>query len=108
MTANPTPDPDAARALEALRARLDRLDERLLDTLHRRLECCTEIAHVKRRHEVAMMQPHRIELVQRRAARYAAEHGIDPSFLHRLYELVIAETCRLEDEVIGAGTGDGD
>jgi chorismate mutase len=47
-----------------------------------------------------MMQPHRIAIVQQRAASYAAEHGIDARFLHRLYELIIDETCRVEDLVI--------
>lgn len=87
--------------LETLRASLDRIDESLLDTLRRRIECCVEIAHYKREHNVPMMQPHRIGIVQRRAALYAQEHGIDPDFLRRLYELVIAETCRVEDLVIG-------
>jgi 4-amino-4-deoxychorismate mutase len=46
------------------------------------------------------MQPGRIGVVQDRAAKYAAMHGIDSAFLRRLYEMVIAETCRLEDAVI--------
>jgi chorismate mutase len=49
-----------------------------------------------------MMQPHRIGVVQARAAAFAAEHGLSPAFLHALYELIITETCRLEDEIIGA------
>ncbi|ETK35464.1 chorismate mutase family protein [Microbispora sp. ATCC PTA-5024] len=87
--------------LEALRATLDGIDESLLDLLRRRIECCVDIAHVKREHGVPMMQPHRIGVVQQRAARYAGEHGIDPGFLRRLYDLIIAETCRVEDLVIG-------
>jgi chorismate mutase len=41
--------------------------------------------------------------VQARAARYAQEHGINPGFLHQLYELIIDETCRVENLVIGDG-----
>ena len=95
--------------LEGLRARLDDIDERLLDTLRQRIECCVAIAHVKRAHDVPMMQPHRIGLVHRRAAAYADAHGIDGDFLRRLYDLVIEETCRVEDAVIGtvAGTARG-
>jgi chorismate mutase len=90
----------AAEDLEDLRAQLDALDQVLLDTVRDRLRCCVGIADVKRRHGVPMMQPHRIAIVQQRAASYAAEHGIDAEFLHRLYELIIDETCRVEDLVI--------
>ena len=92
--------PPTSDDLETLRGRLDTIDERLLDTLRDRIHCCLEIADVKRRDCVAMMQPHRIAAVQARAERYAAEHDIDADFLHHLYDLIIAETCRVEDLVI--------
>jgi chorismate mutase-like protein len=90
----------SADGLQGLRAQLDALDEVLLDTVRDRIRCCVRIADVKRRHGVPMMQPHRIAFVQERAASYAAEHGIDAEFLHRLYHLIIDETCRVEDLVI--------
>jgi chorismate mutase len=94
-------DPDAApEDLETLRGQLDALDRVLLDTVRDRVRCCVRIARVKRRQAVPMMQPQRIALVQQRAASYAAEHGIDAQFLHRLYDLIIDETCRVEDLVI--------
>ena len=87
--------------LERLRAQLDALDRTLLQTLRDRIRCCVRIADVKRRHGVPMMQPHRIAVVRERAAAYGAEHGIDAAFLQRLYDLIIEETCRVEDLVIG-------
>jgi chorismate mutase len=96
----------AADDLERLRAELDALDRVLLDTVRDRIRCCVRIAHVKRRHGVPMMQPHRIGHVQGRAAVYARRHGIDAAFLRRLYDLIIEETCRVEDLVIaGAQAG---
>jgi 4-amino-4-deoxychorismate mutase len=89
--------------LETLRSRLDGIDERLLECLRERIACCVAIADVKRRDDVAMMQPHRIAVVQERAARYGAEHGIDGDFLRSLYDLIIAETCRVEDLIIASG-----
>ncbi|MEV6314529.1 chorismate mutase family protein [Streptomyces sp. NPDC051776] len=86
--------------LTVLRGELDAIDGQLLDTLRARIECCVRIAEHKREHDVPMMQPHRIGLVQERAARYGAEHGIDGAFLRRLYELIIEETCRVENLVI--------
>jgi len=49
-----------------------------------------------------MMQPQRIGVVQQRAAEFAASHGVSGSFLKELYDLIIAETCRLEDKIIGS------
>ncbi len=87
--------------LDELRARLDRIDAELLDKIRDRIECCVEIARYKRAHGVPMMQPHRIDIVHRRAAGYGATHGVDQTILRRLYELIIEETCRVEDEIIG-------
>ncbi|MFE1948884.1 chorismate mutase family protein [Streptomyces sp. NPDC059524] len=101
---------DGAEDLESLRARLDAVDADLLDAVRERLEICLRIGEYKRVNGVAMMQPHRIAAVQGRAARYAEEHGIEPAFLRGLYDTIIAETCRLEDEWIasgGTGTGTG-
>lgn len=88
--------------LELLRKELDDIDGSLLESLRRRLECCVRIGVHKKFHAIPMMQPHRIGFVQQRAAEFAAKNGLNPSFLHALYVLIIAETCRLEDEVIGA------
>lgn len=93
---------NAEVGLAGLRAELDLVDETLLDILKSRIDLCVRIAEHKREHGVPMMQPHRIGVVQERAARYGAEHGIDGTFLRRLYELIIEETCRVEDLVIDA------
>jgi chorismate mutase len=90
----------AAEDLERLRAQLDALDRVLLDTVRDRIGCCVRIAAVKRRDGVPMMQPQRIAIVQERAAAFAAGHGVDGRFLQRLYDLIIDETCRVEDLVI--------
>lgn len=102
---NPIPDQRSAPApkeLEELRAQLDRIDAELLARLRERIEICIRIGHVKRAHDVPMMQPHRIGMVQQRAAAFAELHGIDRAFMRQFYDLIIAETCRIEDIVIGA------
>jgi chorismate mutase-like protein len=100
-TAPASSNEEAQQVLQALRDELDGLDRTLLETLRQRLDCCCRIGLHKRDHAIPMMQPHRIGVVQERAAAFAAEHGMSPTFLRALYELIIAETCRLEDEIIG-------
>jgi len=93
--------------LETLRADLDRIDAEFLEVLGARVAVCRSIARYKREHRVPMMQPHRINVVQERAARYAEANGLDLTFMKHLYDRIIAETCRIEDLIIDAGTAAG-
>ncbi|MFE7675709.1 chorismate mutase family protein [Streptomyces albidoflavus] len=93
-------DPQGSHGLESLRAELDGVDNRLRDILRERIEICVRIAEYKRENAVSMMQPHRIDIVQDRAARFAAENQIDQRFMKHFYDLIIEETCRVEDLVI--------
>jgi chorismate mutase-like protein len=90
--------------LETLRAELDRIDAEFLGALGARVAVCRSIAYHKREHAVPMMQPHRIGVVQQRAARFAAANGLALAFMQQLYDLIIGETCRIEDLIIDAGT----
>jgi 4-amino-4-deoxychorismate mutase len=94
-------------ALESLRAELDRIDAEFLAALGARVDVCRSIAYYKREHGVPMMQPHRIGVVQQRAARFAEANGLDLTFMKKLYDLIIGETCRIEDLIIDADTSDG-
>jgi chorismate mutase len=88
--------------LEALRADLDRIDAEFLAALGARVDVCRSIAYYKREHGVPMMQPHRINVVQQRAAQFAEANGLDLTFMKQLYDLIIGETCRIEDLIIDA------
>ncbi|MDH6281130.1 chorismate mutase family protein [Prescottella agglutinans] len=88
--------------LERLRAELDAIDGRLLEDIRARIDVCIRIGEVKRRQRIPMMQPQRVGLVQARAEQFAHENGLSPEFLSRLYDVMIAETCRIEDDVIGS------
>jgi chorismate mutase-like protein len=99
---------DAAPAtpdeLEVLRAKVDRIDESLLNGLRERIACCADIADVKRRSGMPVRQPDRAGVVQRRVARFAAENDIDDDFLRRVYHLIIEESCRVQNVVIRSVT----
>lgn len=86
--------------LEELRSELDKLDQTLLSIVKQRIDCCIEIGHYKRENNVAMMQPHRIEYVKQKAANFGKKNNVSPEFLKEMYDLIITETCRVEDIVI--------
>jgi len=93
----PRRSPGRGPDLAALRSQLDGIDEQLLALLAERLDTCVQIALYKRDHDVPMMQPGRIALVHARAERFGLARGVEPGFLHRLYDEIIAEACRVED-----------
>ncbi len=86
------------RTLEACREEIDRLDEQLLALLGRRFQVCREIGRHKRALGLATVQPTRAAEVRRRAVALGASAGLDARFVSALYDLIMAEACRLQDE----------
>ncbi|HEX3480438.1 MAG TPA: chorismate mutase [Kofleriaceae bacterium] len=88
--------------LDAFRSQLDELDAELVALVARRLQICDQVAALKRRNGIPMMQPGRVEQVKWRAIARGAELGLSEPFVEQLYALIIAEACRREDAIIGA------
>lgn len=88
--------------LEPHRRRLDRLDDEIARLLGERFEVCREIARYKLAHDIPMMQPHRVEAVRERYLARGVEAKLPADFSTGLFELLIAATCREEDELMAA------
>jgi chorismate mutase-like protein len=84
------------------RKELDELDCRLMETLAQRFEICRQVAEYKAEHQIPMMQPARVLEVKKRAAQRALAAGFSERFGLALYDLIISEACRMEDEIIEA------
>jgi len=88
--------------LEPHRRRLDELDDEIARLLGERFEICREIARYKRANEIPMMQPNRVAAVRERYLTRGAEVELPPEFTADLFELLIAATCKEEDELMAA------
>jgi 4-amino-4-deoxychorismate mutase len=88
--------------LEPFRRRLDWIDEELTRLFSARFAICREIALYKSAHEIPMMQPERVEQVRARYLARGAELGLPADFSAALFELLIAATCKMEDELMDA------
>jgi chorismate mutase len=100
----------SADGLAPFRARLDDLDEQIAALLGERFEICRRVAAYKSEHDIAMMQPARVEQVRARYLARGAEAGLPADFTAALFALLIGATCKLEDELIAqasATVGDG-
>jgi len=88
--------------LEPYRQRLDGLDDQITRLLGERFEVCRDIARYKLAHEIPMMQPHRVTAVRERYLRRGEEANLPADFTGDLFELLIAATCKEEDELMAA------
>ncbi|MGN6216985.1 MAG: chorismate mutase [Solirubrobacterales bacterium] len=90
----------SAEGLEPFRRRLDEIDDAVAKLLGERLQICREVAVYKSEHEIPMMQPHRVKAVRERYLARGAEVDLPEEFTSDLFELLIATTCKLEDELM--------
>ncbi|HTA96919.1 MAG TPA: chorismate mutase [Solirubrobacteraceae bacterium] len=88
--------------LEPFRQHLDELDEQIVRLLGERFQTCRKVAMYKREHDVAMMQPERIEQVRARYLSAGADLDIPEAFTAAFFELLIEATCAMEDQLIQA------
>lgn len=88
------------KGLEPFRRRLDLIDDEVARLLGERFEICREVAAYKSENEIPMMQPGRVEEVRARYLARGAEVGLPADFTADLFDLLIAATCRAEDELM--------
>jgi chorismate mutase len=89
-----------AAGLAPFRARLDEIDAQLVDLLGERFQICREVAIHKAENEIEMMQPGRVEIVRARYLQHGAEVDLPSDFTAGFFDLMIAATCRAEDELM--------
>jgi 4-amino-4-deoxychorismate mutase len=94
--------------LDSFRARLDDLDEEITRLFGARFDIIREVASYKRANAIPMMQPDRVAEVRARYLARGAQLDIPPDFTASLFDLLIAASCKLEDELIDAPPGAGD
>jgi chorismate mutase-like protein len=94
--------------LGAFRERLDSIDEEIARLLGERFQICREVAEYKSEHGIPMMQPERVAEVRARYLARGADANLPADFSGDLFELLIAATCKLEDELMeGTAATDG-
>lgn len=86
--------------LESFRRRLDVVDDEIARLLGERFAICREVARHKSAHGIPMMQPDRVVEVRRRYLERGAQADLPPEFTASLFDVLIAATCRMEDEII--------
>jgi chorismate mutase len=96
--------------LKPFRRRLDVIDDEIARLLGERFEICREVALYKSAHGIPMMQPNRVDEVRARYLARGADVDLPQEFTGDLFDLLIAATCKEEDELmerVAAGAENG-
>ncbi|WP_375758268.1 prephenate dehydratase [Corallococcus exercitus] len=76
-------------SLETLRAQIERIDEDILDALQRRMALADDVARAKLVTAWPFRDPQREDLLLRKLRGRAAERGLDPHEVERLYRVIL-------------------
>ena len=88
--------------LEDWRARIDEIDQKLVELLNDRTRCAIEIAKIKRTRNLQVFDPEREQQVIRNV-QGLNKGPLDDEGLRRLFERVIDECRRLEHRLSDKG-----
>lgn len=86
--------------LQSFRAEIDALDDDIVRLLAARFEVVRQVAAYKAEAGIPVRLPDRIEAVCKRNAEQAADLGLDPQLVDRLYRMIIDAACALEVDLI--------
>ncbi|HEY0516371.1 MAG TPA: chorismate mutase [Solirubrobacteraceae bacterium] len=88
--------------LTPFRERLDAIDGRIMELFARRFDVCRQIAAHKHAHDIPMMQGKRVVQVREHYLRLGAELHVPVAFTVGFFDLLIAATCEMEEDLIAA------
>lgn len=86
--------------LKPYRAKIDDLDDRIIDLLAERLDVIREVAELKAEKGIPAVLQDRVDEVRDRCIARGEEKGLDPNLIGKMYDLLIKHCCVLEDDAI--------
>lgn len=90
--------------LNIYRSEIDSVDEHIIKLLAKRQELAKKIALLKSQSEMTPFQPvrHRTVIDKRQAS--AVRYGLEPSFVGMVWQLLMAESIRVQQEILDEKT----
>lgn len=87
-------------ALKEQRARIDALDDKIVDLLAERMDVVREVGIIKARNNITLIQSDRVNEVRERCAERGAKKGLNPELVRRIYNEIIDEAHQMEQLII--------
>lgn len=92
-----TDDPQYLRNIAHLRSMIDEVDEQIMELLMQRMKISTEIGRLKKRNNIAILQPGRWEKMLRDRTESAKVKGLSEDFILRLYQSIHEESILCQE-----------
>lgn len=86
--------------LKPFRAKIDAIDDQIVDLLAERFSIIEEVGYLKAREGIKAVLQDRVDEVRERNADRAKEKGIDADFVREMYRDLIQRSCDMEDDII--------
>ena len=87
-------------ALKEQRARIDALDDKIVDLLAERMDIVREVGAIKAKNSITLIQTDRVNEVRERCAERGAKKGLNPELIRRIYNEIIDEAHQMEQLII--------
>jgi len=91
--------------LKPYRARIDAIDDEIVDLLARRMGVIREVAALKSERGIPAVLQDRVDEVRERCIARGLDNGLDPAFVRELYVRIIENACDLENTLIRNSDG---
>lgn len=85
--------------LKPYRARIDAVDDKIIDLLVERTGIIREVGHMKAREGIPAVLPDRVIEVRERCVDRAVAKGLDGELVRGLYARIIQYSCDLEEDI---------
>ncbi len=86
-------------ALKPYRARIDAIDDKIVDLLATRMDIVREVGVVKARENIATVQSDRVVEVRERCAERGMKMGLNPGMIRKIYTAIIDEAHEMEQGI---------
>lgn len=94
------PRGNAMETLGPLRAKIDAIDDQIIDLLAQRTDLVREVGAIKGRYHLDLIQSDRVVEVRERCAERGAKMGLNPGMVRNMYTLIIDEAHQMEQSII--------
>jgi chorismate mutase len=86
--------------IDNIRAKIDRIDAELILILADRMKESKKIGEFKKEHNISILQIKRWRKIIRNALKEGQDAGLQPEFIHAIYQLIHHESIRIQSEVM--------
>ncbi len=91
---------EPAQELEAIRKQIDDTDHQILEFLSKRMSMVEKIAHLKKHHNITILQIERWNSIFKDRIKTGEAHGLDAAFLKKILELVHKESINIQTRIM--------